>query len=112
MTARMFQRGFLMLCLLAASLVASTVTHARELPGALSIECAGTVHTESEKKQAPGDLDRGMSHHHGCHSASSFMPWENPASHSFDASSKRFVPAQDSALASGQSGPDLRPPIA
>lgn len=108
----MLQRGLLLLCLLVASLVASTTVHASELPGRVTIECAGAVHGDNEQEQAPADTDKGVAHHHGCHSVSSFVPAQPPASHAFARPVALFMPGFAAALTCRHPGPDLRPPIA
>lgn len=112
MTLPMLRNSFLWLCLLVMSLVASTTLHARELPGLTSIECTGTVHAGSEQQPSSDSPDKGMAHHHGCHSASSFLPSEGPFSYSFDPPLNLVPAASATVLSCWQSGPDLRPPIA
>lgn len=112
MNVGMLQRGFLMLCLLVASLLASTTLHAGEMPGIGGIECSGSVHTDSEQKQSSDEPEKSMTHHHGCHSAASFMPGEGLADHSFARSARLFVLIPATTPECRHSGPDLRPPIA
>lgn len=112
MTTGMFHRGFLLLCLLAASLIASTTIHARELPGGVSAACVDVVHDEQDQSPSPSDPEKGVAHHHGCHSASSCMPGESPAGPSFDPTARFFAPSLSTTLAGRHAGPDLRPPIA
>jgi hypothetical protein len=65
----MLRRGwFLILCLLASSLVATATVHARESSAAAEISCAGVTHSENDPGEAPGDADKGAPHHHpACH---------------------------------------------
>lgn len=111
MTMPMLRNGLLWLCLLVMSLVASTTLHAREVAGLTGIECTGTVHAGSEQP-SPDNPDKGMVHHHGCHSASSFLPSEGPSAYNFGLPLKLAPAAPAAALSCWQPGPGLRPPIA
>ncbi len=71
----------MLLCLLTASLVATTVVHAREFSSAPTIECSGFVHSDGDADHSQADSDRGIPHHHGnCHAAPLFMPAQHDAS--------------------------------
>lgn len=59
---------FLLLCLLAASLVATVTAHAQESVGVAAMGCSGEVHAEGDADQVPPDADQSVPHHHGsCH---------------------------------------------
>lgn len=102
-----------LLCLLTASLLTTTIVHAREVPGAPTIECSGYVHMDGDSDQTQGDADKAMPHHHGsCHSSSAFVPMT-----ANDSRLPRLadVPAQTSPSVASKRwaiGPGLRPPIA
>ncbi|MBN8831610.1 MAG: hypothetical protein ABS86_02370 [Sphingobium sp. SCN 64-10] len=105
--------GYLLLCLLTASLLTSATVHARESSFAPTIECSGVVHNDGDVDQSQGDADRGMPHHHGsCHSAPAFVPVASNdvvnLSADDDVSFRPVFVAPERWLV----GPDLRPPIA
>jgi hypothetical protein len=59
---------FLILCLLASSLMATATVHAQENSAVAAISCSGPVHADGDGDQVPASADRGMPHHHGtCH---------------------------------------------
>ena len=109
----MFRKGFLIVWLLAVSLVATTTVHAQEIPGLTTLECSGAVHVEPEKgsKPAPGEPDKGTAHHHGCHSASTFLAGSADAEAVFELPSRAYSLLDVTALLRRVSGPGLRPPI-
>ncbi len=109
----MFRKGFLIVWLLAVSLVATTTVHAQEIPGLTTLECSGAVHVEPEKdsKPASGEPDKGTAHHHGCHSASTFIAGSADADAVFALPSRAYSLLEVTALLRRVSGPGLRPPI-
>lgn len=110
----MIRKGFLIICLMVASLVTTTVVHARELPGVVTLECSGTVRAEPEETSKPssGDLDKAAFEHHGCHNASSMMLGSVPADEMVVRPPRSYPFSQVAALLPRESGPGLRPPIA
>ncbi|TPG47156.1 hypothetical protein EAH76_22370 [Sphingomonas glacialis] len=103
----------LLLVMIASSLVMSATVHAREIPGPMTIECSGTVHSDDDADQSPGDADNAISHHHGtCHGASLDVPATEALPMLVRADSLRAVSAPDSAPASRAIDPALRPPAA
>ena len=109
----MFRKGFLIVWLLAVSLIATTTVHAQEIPGLTTLECSGAVHVEPEKdsKPASGEPDKGTAHHHGCHSASTFIAGSADAEAVFELPSRAYSLLDVTALLRRVSGPGLRPPI-
>jgi hypothetical protein len=74
---------FLLLCLLASSLLATATVHAREGYAAPETSCGGAAHVEGDADQVPADGDQPFPHHHGtCHghglgapvASSTFLP--------------------------------------
>ena len=109
----MFHKGLLIVWLLIVSLIATTTVHAQEIPGVVTLECSGAVHAEpdNDSKPASGEADKATIHHHGCHSASTFIAG-NTAADVFSTLPPRSYPAlQIAVLLPRQSGPGLRPPI-
>lgn len=103
----------LLLVMIASSLVMTATVHAREIPGQVTIECTGTVHTDGDADQSQGDADKAMPHHHGtCHGQSLDVPATDAESLMTRADSLRAVPAPDRAMASHLVDPALRPPTA
>lgn len=112
MAGPMLRHGLLFLCLLVTSLVTATTIHAREWPGVSSIECSGTLHSDGDADQSPGDADQAAPHHHGsCHGAS-FVPARFVQPMDLLATGNGHGPASSAALGRWTRGPDLRPPIA
>jgi hypothetical protein len=59
---------FLLLCLLAASLVATVTAHAQESIAVAAMGCGGEAHVEGDADQVPADPDQSVPHHHSaCH---------------------------------------------
>ncbi|QEH81791.1 hypothetical protein EIK56_09635 [Sphingomonas sp. C8-2] len=110
----MIRKGFLIICLMMASLVTTTIVHARELPGVVTLECSGTVRAEPEEssKPSPGDSDKAAFEHHGCHNASSMMLGSAPADEMVMRPQRAYPFLQVAALLPRDTGPGLRPPIA
>ncbi|WP_255326156.1 hypothetical protein [Sphingobium sp. EM0848] len=105
--------GYYLLCLLTASLLTTTVVHAREIPNGPTIECSGYVHTDSDSDQSQGDADKAMPHHHGsCHGSAAFVPMTAsdallPVPVDMPSRAPTAVVPKRWAI-----GPGLRPPIA
>jgi len=108
----MVHRGFLLLCLIVGSLVATSVVHAREVPNLPTLACSGVVHTEGDADQSPGDADPGVPHHHGCHASSVFLPGAANYVRAFPPSAVRPLGMTPAPPERWSVGPDLRPPIA
>lgn len=103
----------LFLVMIASSLVVTATVHARELPGTLTIECSGAVHTEGDADQSQGDSDKAVPHHHGtCHGHSLNVPASDGLPAAALLSDRRPLPGSDSATASRLVDPALRPPAA
>lgn len=103
----------LLLIVIASSLVMTATVHASEIPGPVTIECTGIVHSDGDADQSQGDGDQAMPHHHGtCHGQSLDMPAGNILSSLTRADALRPVPAPASAIASHPVDPALRPPAA
>lgn len=103
----------LLLIIVASSLVVTVTVHAQELPGALTIECSGAVHSDGDADQSQGDADRGVPHHHSsCHGLSLKVPETNRLMALVGAGSMRSVPQSDDAGPSRLIDPGLRPPAA
>lgn len=109
----MFRKGFLIVWLLAVALVATTTVHAQEIPGVVTLECSGAVHAERDNDSKPtsGEADKGTMHHHGCHSASTFIAGNTAADVFFTLPPRSYPVLQVAVLLPRQSGPGLRPPI-
>lgn len=108
----MFHRGFLLLCLVVTSLVATSVVHARELPNLPTLACSGVVHSDGEADQSSGDADQGVPHHHGCHASSAFLPGATDSVRAFAPGLVQPLAMTPAPPARWSVGPDLRPPIA
>jgi len=103
----------LFLLLIASSLVMTATIHAREIPGPVTIECSGAVHSEGDADQSPGDLDQAMPHHHGtCHGSSLDLPASGALASMTGTDRLQPFPAPTSAFASRLVDPALRPPAA
>lgn len=102
-----------LLMMIASSMVLTATVHAQELPGAPTIECSGTVHTEGDADQSQGDPDQAAPHHHGtCHGSSLNVPSSVDMPTMPYLSAVRPFPGSDSATASRVIDPALRPPAA
>lgn len=109
----MFRKGYLVFCLLVASLMTTTTLHAREMPGVPSVECSGAIHVEEQDgTSSTGDADKALVHHHGCHAGSSFIASSPDGGSDLRVVSPLYTKACATTLLCRQSGPDLRPPIA
>ena len=109
----MFRRGLFLLCMLLTSLTAVATLHAREFPGAVSVDCSGYMHGESDPDQTPADAEKALPHHHGsCHGAVAFIPIRNSAPMSFVARTQPAFHSPAAALYRWSPCPGLRPPIA
>ncbi len=103
----------LFLILIASSLVVTAAIHAREIPGPVTIECSGTVHSEGDADQSQGDMDQAIPHHHGtCHGSSLDMPASGTLASAMGTDRLLPFPAPASAFASRLVDPALRPPAA
>ncbi len=100
-----------MLCLLVGSLITTTTVHAWEIPNIVALECSGGVHTDAGEQNSQ-DTEKSAMHHHGCHSASSFLPGHFGAACAFEIPSNRYPLDRVALHISRHAGPDLRPPIA
>jgi hypothetical protein len=102
----------LLLIVIASSLMVTATVHAQELPGTLTMECSGAVHTEGDADQSQGDSDQAVPHHHSsCHGASLNVPASDGLSAVY-LSDMRPSYGSDSATASRLVDPALRPPSA
>ena len=113
MAHAMVRRSWLLLlCLIAASLVATTTTHAREWTGETTLECSGALHSEGDADQSQGDGDKAMPHHHGsCHGPAAAVPVTMALDHAGDTRSG-YIGRSVAALPSRVLDPALRPPQA
>lgn len=103
----------LLLVVIASSLVVTATVHAREIPGSITIECSGTVHSDGDTDQSQGDSDKAMPHHHGtCHGQSLNVPAVDKLSSMLRTTALRPFPSSDRAMASHLVDPALRPPTA
>lgn len=103
----------LLLVMIASSLVMTATVHAREVPGPVTIECSGTVHSDGDADQSQGDADKAMPHHHGtCHGQSLNIPATDEAASVTLATGLVPFAATDSPMASHLVDPALRPPTA
>ncbi|WP_082543426.1 hypothetical protein [Sphingomonas sp. Leaf339] len=103
----------LLLVMIASSLVMTAAVHAREIPGLVTIECSGTVHSDGDADQSQGDADKAMPHHHGtCHGQTLDVPASDTLPSMTSADGLRPFPASTSAIASHLTDPALRPPAA
>lgn len=103
----------LLLWMIASSLVVTTAVHAREwTDAATTLECSGTVHSESDSDQSPGDIDKGVPHHHGsCHGQAAAVPPGASIGYLF-ASASSFAGDPARFLRPRSVDPALRPPTA
>ena len=108
----MFRKGYVLFCLLVASLLMTTVVHARELPGQAVFECSGASSDEPDEHPASGETGKAAAGHHGCHGASSFLPAGFQGSPVFYRVAARYPLTPVDALACASPGAVLRPPIA
>lgn len=108
----MLERGYLVLLLVMASLLATAMVHAQEFSGVSMLECSGFVHTQGDADQSPGDADKAVPHHHSnCQSAPAFLPVFRD-DRTLDRSTIMASASYASALTHRWSiGPGLRPPI-
>lgn len=103
----------LLLVMIASSLVMTATVHAREIPGPVTIECSGTVHSDGDTDQSQGDADKAMPHHHGtCHGQSLDVPATDAMPSMSHLGDMRPSPAPVSVFASHLVDPALRPPAA
>ncbi len=103
----------LLLVMIASSLVMAATVHAREIPGPLTIECSGTVHSDGDGDQSQGDANKAMPHHHGtCHGQSLDVRTTDAQTSIARAEGLRAVPAPERAMGSHLIDPALRPPTA
>ncbi|MEH3040378.1 MAG: hypothetical protein PGN21_09990 [Sphingomonas paucimobilis] len=103
----------LFLVLIASSLVMTATIHAREIPGPVTLECSGAVHSEGDADQSQGDADKAIPHHHGtCHGSSLDVPAGGTLMSMTGADGLRPVPAPASSFTSRLIDPALRPPAA
>lgn len=103
----------LLLVMIASSLVMTATVHAQEMPGIVTIECSGAVHSEGDADQSQGDSDKAVPHHHGtCHGPSLNLPATDELAAMVRAEGMRPFPGSDSAIASRLVDPALRPPTA
>jgi hypothetical protein len=99
--------------MIASSLVMTATVHAGEIPGPITLECSGTVHSDGDADQSQGDADTAMPHHHAtCHGESVSMPSLDAVSWMERVSAERPFPAPDSATETHLVDPALRPPAA
>ncbi len=104
---------FLVLCLLASSLVATATLHARESDGVAEISCSGAVHVDGDADQVPADGDENVPHHHGtCHGHNLTAPVASPALLALTTARDAPRAAAMSRLARRTIDPALRPPRA
>jgi len=68
------RRSLLVLYVLVGAWFATSTVHAQEISAAPLIECTGVVHSGGDAEKAPGDMDKGIAHHHGmCHSVAAVV---------------------------------------
>lgn len=102
-----------LLVMIASSLVMTATVHAREIPGQVTIECTGTVHTDGDADQSQGDADKAIPHHHGtCHGQTLNVPATDALSSMVRVASLRALLTSDRVMASHLVDPALRPPAA
>jgi len=103
----------LLLVIIASSLVMTATVHAREIPGPVTIECSGLVHSDGDADQSQGDADKAIPHHHGtCHGQSLDAPATDAMPSMSHSGDMPPFPAPVSAFASNLVDPALRPPAA
>lgn len=103
----------LFLVWIASSLVMTATIHAREIPGPVTIECSGAVHSEGDADQSQGDADKAIPHHHGtCHASSLDVPRNDMLASRMGANALRTFPAPTDSFTSRLIDPALRPPAA
>lgn len=103
----------LLLIMIASSLVMTATVHAREIPGSVTIECSGTVHSDGDADQSQGDADKAMPHHHGtCHGQSLNVPATDEAASVTLEAGLLLFPVTVGPMASHLVDPALRPPTA
>ncbi|TVV74353.1 hypothetical protein [Sphingomonas solaris] len=103
----------LLLVMIASSLVVTATVHAREIPGPVTIECSGAVHSDGDADQSQGDADKAMPHHHGtCHGQSLNVPATDEVVSMARATGLLPSPAVVSPMASHLVDAALRPPTA
>ncbi|RVT95046.1 hypothetical protein EOD43_04150 [Sphingomonas crocodyli] len=103
----------LVLALLASSLVMTATVHAREIPGPVTVECSGAVHSEGDADQSQGDSDKAIPHHHGsCHGQAMNLPATEAISLAHYDRDMRLRSAADLGIPSSPVEPGLRPPAA
>ena len=110
--AAMVHKGFFLTCLLVASLFASTVLHASEIPGVVDIACSISESDQEGSSEEGDGKARATVHHHGCHNASSLLPGSPKKNDPIVLSRDSYPMASAVVLLSRCTGPDLRPPIA
>ena len=104
---------FLLLCLLASSLVATATVHAQESFAAVDISCGGTMHAEGDGDEVPADSDQRMPHHHGaCHGHSLTAPVMSSALTAMAVACEIPNPSGTPRFANRTIGPALEPPRA
>lgn len=108
----MFGKGFLLICVLMASIFTSAVVHAREVPNVPALECSGEIHTDGDSDQSRGDSDNGMPHHHSCHGTAAFVPSTAQGVCEFALSTESALAFTSAPPSRWSVGPALRPPIA
>lgn len=103
----------LLVVLIASSLMVNATVHAREIPGAVLIECSGNVHNDGDADQSQGDADKAVPHHHGtCLGSSLDLPATEALSLVARPVALRPVAIPDRKLPSNLVDPALRPPTA
>jgi len=103
---------FLLLCLIASSLVMTATVHAREWIGDMAVECSGAVHSDNDADQTQGDNDKAAPHHHAsCDGHFIGLPAYGQAAPEWGAQSQKVI-AGVSALRPRSVDPALRPPTA
>ncbi|MPT48355.1 MAG: hypothetical protein E2598_08035 [Sphingobium sp.] len=90
----------------------STLVHAREVPNFAGLECSGEVHPEQNEESAPGDTEKAVSHHHGCHHSLSSLNAMVVGGGLINLDSASYARAAIDFPIFQIFGLDLRPPIA
>lgn len=110
----MLRRGYLLLYVLIASLLATATVHAQEFASPfVKLECAGYVHGDGDSDQSQGDADKAVPHHHtNCQNA----PIVAPASAVRERQLRPMANSAPNYVATmahlWSDDPGLRPPIA